>query len=211
MPVTISGTTGIQGNLTGQASELAPGGINNRTLITSLDLNDAFLFWDSTDQTLKKVEFNSMQPSGSILQVVTTQNNGISAITTTIPRSTTVPPQITAGVQILSASIIPQSANSKIFCQIVINGATTGISYFTGALFRNNIANALAAAKEVYASYANQVIFNYHDTPNTTSSTIYQVRVGPESNTFYLNQNEGAQNWNASTTWSTLTLMEIKG
>lgn len=156
---------------------------------------------------------SSLMNTGAILQVVQTQNNGLSSITTTIPRSTTTPPQITAGTQVLSASIIPVSVNNKILCQVIIMGATDNAStaFFTAALFRNNNTNALAAAREVYASYGNQLSIQYYDAPATTSSTIYQVRVGPESSIFYLNQNGGAQNWNASTTWSTLTLMEIKG
>lgn len=214
MPVTISGTTGVQGNLqgnvvgnlTGQASELAPGGINNRTLITDLSSNDTFLFYDTTDQTLKKVDFNSMQPTGSILQVVTFVQN----ISSTLSSGTL------ANTGITPLTLTRRQSNSKILMELTggrwTGGNTYGATYFyvsenEGPLY-NPVTLGTTAVEYIYdGNGAGQGphMARYVYTPSLSVNTI-------SLSIYYITNGGGSYPWHtANTEPFVLTMTEIKG
>jgi len=122
-------------------------------------------------------------PAGSVIQVVSVKSFNetdfnSSAITTTD----------------YSASITPSSTSNKILILFSLpvrkNTTTTnaGISFY---LYKNNsqierLNNQLLyeLSDEIYSSFA----FNYIDNPNTTSSTVYDIRVNvPTAGPFRIN------------------------
>ena len=123
-----------------------------------------------------------------------------------------------------TVSITPSSASNKIFITATITGAVqsqTGyILYRDGAPmdYRGDAAGSRTRVSTAAGSsaYGESVTFNYLDSPATTSSTTYSLRIlNAEAGTVtaYLNRNpvsdgDAAQTWRAA---STITVMEIAG
>lgn len=214
MAVTISGTDGFQGNLTGQASELAPNGINSRTLITDLNSNDAFLFFDTTDQTLKKVNWESMQPTGTVLQTVYAEDATYRTATGRMPASFTSAPLVTEGTEILTKTITPSSTSNKILmrCCIPIASSSTAsnVSY---AVFRGSTCIQFSTKYCRVASDDNSgsQYLEVLDSPNSTSTQTYSLRIGPTKSSYTVRLNGAGQLLWGGTAKITLTLQEIRG
>ena len=123
-------------------------------------------------------------------------------------------PQNTEGEEILTASITPSSATSKILIQAGITGTVGGsAATITIALFKDSGANALACAFDSRpANYAITFPFAHQDSPATTSSVTYKIRVGyvATGGGLFLNAGvNGALRYDGTlTSWMTLT--EIK-
>ena len=108
--------------------------------------------------------------------------------TTVIPLDDTVP-QNTEGTQVLTASITPKSATSVLEVNVTLQLCNAGAAWLIGALFRDAGVNAVACGSG-YASTGNAVYtvsFDYLVIAGSTSLTTFNVRMGSEAGTYYLN------------------------
>lgn len=150
-------------------------------------------------------------PVGTILQCL--QNTYLTSVnlSSAIPWDDTTPTN-TEGTQILSQAITPTAATSKIFCTIGIqahndNGGGNGF----------NIVSLLRGSTCISATWSagvGNIPLHYLNSPSTTSSTTYSVRVGPDDGASIMRLNGtvnggGARKFGGVSA-ATLTIMEIK-
>ena len=134
---------------------------------------------------------------GSVVQCVTTLYRGVVGYSS--PNSGT-PTEMT----VLNLTIIPKMANNKIILQWMINGETGYDSIFlvyrntTAIGFNETTGNqqwsgvTVAPRDEDLDSTPQNIIVNWVDSPNTTGSVTYSVRVrtsGSAATTMYVNTN----------------------
>ena len=135
---------------------------------------------------------------GKVLQVV-------NAIDSTI-RSTTSITFVTAS-NTVSVNITPSSASNKILViGFTLTRGVTGVANAVTALYRNN-ATQLAVTGSDHNGTMGATGFCYLDTPNTTSSTNYQIYLratGGGGNTVSMNTSDSG-----TMTIGTITAMEI--
>jgi len=156
---------------------------------------------DTQTLTNKTLGAGTVMPTGSVLQVV-------SATTTTTTTTTSTSYVDTA----LSASITPSSASNKI---LVITTGSMQVSDL-GNNYGDAFANITRGSTEISATriainfgsttwndFISNVPLSYLDSPSTTSSTTYKVRIAT-SNSSVIYPGGG------SNTAATITLMEIK-
>jgi hypothetical protein len=145
-------------------------------------------------------------PTGSVLQVVSTNKND------TFSTSSTTFTDVTG----LSVSITPTSTSSKILVVVDTNYSPSGTStlvVFNLVRDSTNIAQPATASTYTgsFVAYTNAAdtmltpSFNFLDSPATTSATTYKIQVRINSGTMYLNRRFTTDT--AST--STITVMEI--
>jgi hypothetical protein len=151
--------------------------------------------------------------NGVTLQTVYAQTTSIIEIETVIPMDNTKP-QNTEGEEVLTATITPSSATSKILIQAGITGTLGNVAgTITIAFFRDSVADALASAwVSASSGYGLIVPLAYQDSPSSTSAITYKVRLGyPGTGAgMYVNRGVlGAAIYGGTmTSWMTLT--EIK-
>lgn len=159
---------------------------------------------------LKKVSFLNIQ---NVLQVVYAENKVVGSGSLTIPADGTIP-QITEGNEILTCTITPKKANSRLLieftpsCQEVAN--TSDI--LTVACFRNGVSNALyqnaSAVASASASLTDNCITGIFiiNTPSTNTLT-FSLRAGMAVGAIRWNQ----INYNTTSmpTFTTMTITEI--
>jgi hypothetical protein len=182
-------------------------------MATYLEDSNLVSIYDGTDWK------NSLGATGGILQVV-------QAIKTDAFVASVAPGAITSAV--LSASITPTSASSKVLILVSAAGASSTDSVFI-TLFKNSsvITNATGNADGVRQRVTSGTIggagvrlngsmtISYLDSPNTTSATTYDFRLSHGSagaRSVYLNRSDLNDNNSAdSRAISTITLMEVAG
>jgi len=132
-------------------------------------------------------------PAGSVLQVVTSSSNTTQSGTAT--------------VGVLTASITPISASSKIVAlgNLVLGLTASSNAYGTGTIFRGTtsgtqIAFVYSGVASAISAAMNLSVFGI-DSPNTTSAQIYTLAAGRGSG--------GTSSWSTDGTSYSLTLMEI--
>ena len=160
-----------------------------------------------TGTTISIPTGNSFYVPGHIIQVVNQTSNTATTSTATIPYDNTIP-QITEGFEILSVTITPKSANSKLFFNVLFNGyhSAENSAGFTLALFQSGVSNALSS--QIFTVTNNNFytrMMQHHMTAGTTSSTTFSVRGGAPSGT--LTTNSGT--YMGGSVNSYLTIMEI--
>lgn len=151
-------------------------------------------------------------PVGTILQCV--QNTYVTStnLSSVIPWDDTTPTN-TEGTQVLSQAITPATTSNKIFCAVSLqvqndNGGGNGANIVS--LFRGS-----TCINARWSVGVGTVPIDYLDSPSTTSSTTYSVRVGPDDGAAVIRLNGttnagGARKFGGISA-ATLTLMEIKG
>lgn len=120
--------------------------------------------------------------SGSIVKSAYSENSTYTSTNAVIPFDDTIP-QNTEGSEILSASITPSSASNKIRVRVSLftacnpNGSVTAVF----SVFRDSIANAIFATSKYKAASleTSNDQFECYDSPATTSTITYKVRIGP--------------------------------
>lgn len=145
-------------------------------------------------------------PAGSVLQVVSTNKTDTYAEAVSSGSFTGIIPGLTA-------TITPSSATSKIlvwgFCDTIDTVRSL-------ALFRDTTQISLgdaAGSRKQSHSQASAFVFNFLDSPATTSAITYGVKIqGASATTIYVNRRSSDTDTgtNARST-STITLMEIAG
>ena len=116
-----------------------------------------------------------------ILQIVSGKVSATTAaLTTQMVKDSTIP-QNTEGSEILTVSITPKSASSKLLIQGVAQLYVTGGTDLAVGIFRDTTADAIGANIH-YGATANSsytVPFYANATSNSTANTTFKLRVGP--------------------------------
>lgn len=162
----------------------------------------------TTKVTHGVTSFNTGQVIQSVYSSVATQ----STQTGTIPTDGTIP-QISEGTEMITVSITPKYATSKIRLRFstFYGMASAGQSLVT-ALFRDAVTNALAARMENSENSANwtgQVYLEYQDSPATTSAITYRIRLGNASGNWWLNTDGAGTALFGGTAFTTLIAEEV--
>ena len=154
--------------------------------------------------------------SGGIIQIVHKDYRDFFSTTALIPLDDSKP-QNTEGAEVFSQAITPTRSDSKILITVVLNIANdSGSNLHTAAVFRDSVANAIAAgwARAIAANNPNSpMVINFLDSPATTSAVTYKVRVGysaGSSSTVQVNGGSGARYLGGALA-SGMTLMEVSG
>ena len=144
--------------------------------------------------------------AGNILQIVNVIKTD--AFTTTDTNHTSAP--FGTAVTGLTASITPSSASNKILVTVMLGLTNSNANYYSYAyLYRGT--TLLGATTSISAGGGLGIqtkCIQRLDTPNTTSSTTYSVRLAAEGNTAKVGEGAGGTADNRVDD-STLTLMEI--
>jgi hypothetical protein len=161
-----------------------------------------------------KIGFLSME-AGGIVNVINASSITAFAITAAaggpqiIPLDNTIP-QITEGVQVLSATITPKKTGNKIFGLISFNGDSSAANLaMVAAVFKNGAASAFTATWSQNLAGSSLVSFDFFDEATSVSPITYTVRVGPAAaGTIYINRNNTTQLL-GDTNFIRFTLFEI--
>jgi len=181
--------------------------ITGATAETSIDGADSVLIYDDSATALRKMTRTNFvagigATAGQIIQVVTA--------TDSTSRSSTSGSYVT-GSNTLSVSITPASTSNKIFIlftgAVQSTGTTNVTNWFTIYRGATNLGggtnSALASSFDPQNNMVETIAIGYLDSPNTTSSTTYQVYFKNDGgNTVYLN---------AQGSLSSITAFEVKG
>lgn len=170
-------TTNTSGSIYSRISASAYGALTTVTVV-----NDSGVL----DSGLSAVSYGLLTATNSSVPYLTrayAAYTANAALTATIPFDNSKP-QITEGTEILSVSITPKAASSRIRLRFqgigVLDAATQG---FTVALFHNSTADAIAAAMTV--EFANQqfpAVLEIEHVPGATTAQTYTIRVGAQTN-----------------------------
>jgi hypothetical protein len=156
--------------------------------------------------------------SGSCLDRAYAQYTTHAQLTTNIPWDDTIP-QSNEGTEILTASITPKLATSRVrvlfSCQVSCPSGNP--SYAIAALFRDSGADALRAVyttgRRILGGDAHDfqpiLTLAYEDSPATTSQVTYKIRVGANNSNIHLNGNSQSGRIFGGTSAATLILEEI--
>jgi len=120
-------------------------------------------------------------------------------------------PQNSEGIEILTATITPTSASSKLLIEFdaPFTSGNTGMGNVF-ALFQDSVADAIVAASSTImaSTVANQAMLRHYMTSGTTSATTFKIRWGVTGGTGYINR------WDTSAVFgatgeATLKVMEL--
>ena len=129
------------------------------------------------------------------LQTVESLTSAVSTITTVIPLDNSIP-QSSEGVELLTISITPKSATSKIRIKFdVCCGAWNWSVNAVGILFKDSNVNCLYVAGQ---GDTTSRVFNLHgeysEISGSTATRTYKLRVATQNNTVYINSRNGTDN-----------------
>jgi hypothetical protein len=163
--------------------------------------------------------FLTAMPNGTVVQVKTAFSN-----TTQSYNGTSL-----TDVSGMSVDITPSSASNKIFVLVNITFGGSNDQYTKYRVLRNGTGIGLgptgvgSAIQESFGFNTDDghgtydlytAVWNYLDSPNTTSALTYKLQVRPmittTSRTWYLNRPENTDDNNRTTGSSSITVMEIK-
>ena len=153
------------------------------TRIKSLGITDGTIV--NADIDTAAAIATSKLGAGAVLQVVTATDS---------TQRTTTSTSFVTGSNTLSVSITPSSTSNKILILMTSGGGNNGTgtasySVYRGATNLGDGSNGFLSIQSNGGQIQSQVAVNYLDSPNTTSSTTYQVYFRASSNTAYLNLN----------------------
>lgn len=194
---------------------ISPDIIHEQEELGTLADADEFLVYDASTTSLRRIKREDillqLLPDGAVVQVVTTASTAYGATSATIPLNNTVP-QATQGTQILTASITPKAATHKVLVEVTVHIAPAATQSAVAALFRNADANAISAGVAGGISDSNGVTtisFHFMDSPASTTSQTYNIRVGAGSGNLYINGIKAGQRYGGALACQ-ITLKEIK-
>jgi hypothetical protein len=173
----------LQGSTSGSITLQEPA-VAGTTVLTLPAVSGTLITTGSSGQSIPKAAL----PTGSVLQVVTA--------TDTEERSTSSTSFVTASNS-LSVTLTPISSSSKVFIVVttVTYKTTNDFAFYT--IYRNstNIGDTNNGMITISPNMYVPTAMSYLDSPNTTSSTTYQVyfKFGGGSGACYLNARVGGQ------------------
>ena len=142
----------------------------------------------------QELDLGSGVISGGVVQTVHTQDGNVATSTANIPLDATIP-QITEGVEILTASITPKAVGNKLRIDWIANLSLNAIQWVSAALFQDSDADAIDATAMFCDT--STIIQNLKGTywmdAGTTDSTTFSLRGGRNvSGTMTINGSGGA-------------------
>jgi len=145
-----------------------------------------------------------------LVQVVNVTDGAVATGTTTMPNDDTIP-QNTEGNEFMTLSITPTNTNNILLIEVTAVFAHTSGSVYTGALFQDSTANALAASQILpVANTPTSMNITHYMTAGTVSSTTFKVRIGSSSaGTLTFNGASSARK-NGGVSSSSITISEIR-
>jgi hypothetical protein len=157
-------------------------GVSELATKTTPTTSDSVVIMDAADSSKAKTATIAHLLSGSVAQVVASEDGAVATGTTIMPSDDTIP-QNTEGDQYLSVSITPTSSTSILIIDVTFNGAISVNGQVVVGLFQDSTANALAAValNVVGVNDRNICTFRHKMTAGTTSATTFKVRAGPNS------------------------------
>lgn len=117
--------------------------------------------------------------SGAIVQVVRNEGGTYQAISSAIPQDDTIP-QSSEGVEILTVSITPKAASSRLRVTGNIPFTKAGVSVVVAALFKDSETDARATSvvwQDAVGSFFN-LPFDFEMVAGSTAPTTFKVRIG---------------------------------
>lgn len=151
--------------------------------------------------------------AGEVLDSAYAEYATYSNTSAVLPADDTIP-QNTEGTELLSVAITPKSTSSKLYCvwEGMFAHGTSGQNIAV-AMFRNGVANAIAATAETSTSGSplQKLSDSVEISPSTTSEVTISVRYGTGgSGTVYVNGGAGSRTF-GGVAKVTLKVFEIKG
>lgn len=128
----------------------------------------------------------------SVTQIVYGSSVLATSGSTIIPEDDTIP-QNTEGIEMLTASITPVSATSKLTFYVNVPVGVSATGTVIVALFQDSTANSLACAfNRVSAGTGTTIPLVYQMTSGTTSATTFKIRAGnSNAGNIFLNSGNG--------------------
>lgn len=128
------------------------------------------------------LRLTEVSPPEEIVQQVHTQSGAVANGNTTTPFDDSVP-QNTEGTQFMSLSITPLNASDILVIEAIVHATTSTPAWVIVSLFQDSTANALAATTTFVstANVATEIPFRHRMVAGTTSSTTFNIRVGPHT------------------------------
>jgi hypothetical protein len=173
------------------------------------NLGDVLMLQSVTATGLRKeTKLNAL--SGMPIQTVAAETGAVATASVVIPADDTIP-QITEGVEIVTATITPTNASSTLYITTTLMLFSSSAQEGAMALFQDAGVNALAAMGFVIPS-ANQggpFTLTHKMTAGTTSATTFRVRAGPATAaTFTVNGVAAARRYGGVAS-SSITVQEV--
>ena len=130
--------------------------------------------------------------SGAVVQVVYASDFAWATMTATTPYDNTIP-QNTEGTEVMTATITPKSATSKLYVEacVELTGDTAGSRMAIVALFRDSTADALKTAWHIIST-ANENVELYLQAAvvaTSATATTFKIRGGDNVGTAFFNGN----------------------
>jgi len=149
-------------------------------------------------------------PVGSVVDHVSAEFTSNAAINGSIPGDNTVP-QVTEGVEILSATITPKATSNKLFVLVDGQVITTTANVFVWAIFQSGSTNAVRARYQSAPAnspqpFGGQVIIS----PSAVTPVTVSVRVGTGGADATFNGNPGGPLY-GGTAAPRIDVFELKG
>lgn len=115
-------------------------------------------------------------PSGSVVQVVSTQTGTVATSTAQTPADNTIP-QKTEGTEFMTLAITPTNASNILDIEVVAVVSVTDQRTLTLALHQDSTSNALAATA-VTQTLTTTIVLRHRMVAGTTNATTFKVRIG---------------------------------
>ena len=153
--------------------------------------------------------------TGKIKQFVVTDSSTTGSTTTQIPFDDSIP-QNTEGAEILTATITPTSASTKLIITCNLSFSQQNYNGYVIALFQDSTADALKSwFRDRNGDSGGQVVdngnFQYIMTSGTTSSTTFKIRGAPcGAYTFYWGDDRGSGRGGGTYEKISLSIMEVE-
>ena len=152
--------------------------------------------------------------TGKVLQVIKANTTSVITCGTTIPWDDTIP-QNTEGNEVLTATITPLSATSTIHIRFLCSGnvsSSSGANGLMAALFKDSDAGAISVFGVPVngSSWQTTVSLIHYVSSATTTSRTYKIRVGMNTNTFYVNGNSSGVRVFGGASSAILELWEVE-
>lgn len=143
-----------------------------------------------------------------LLQQVKYETGSWASSSALIPMDDTIP-QITEGTQVMSVSIVPKKANSKVTVEVKMFISGNGSNHSMVAIFKDSDPNAIASGLVTTSgsNYGLPVVMEKTVSLGDTSPHTFSVRMGPYSGTMYMNGNSSGRLF-GGTFVSSITLKE---
>jgi hypothetical protein len=182
---------------------------NDLTVTDSASVGDDLTVGDNITAGGDVTVTGALKAAGNVVQAVSaTPYTASTQLTEGIPVDDTKPTS-SEGTQILTKAITPTSSGNDIKITVDGFGFSTGTgSTIVVALFRGS--TCIYAARKGFNSAYTDISFTCFDSPSTTSSTTYSVRVGGTSGaSIYMNGNSTDRLFGGAAS-CTMRLEEIK-